>query len=87
MISFIYSHSIEVLVNSPLISAHHLLLPAEVQLMPTLQARYPDIYQGAAVAGGDDGIRDETFEKWNMIVCTCLLDLLVHLLVRSCDVM
>ena len=89
----LFRHSTEVLVNTPLALAKQLLLPTEVQIMPTLRERYPDLCppaKGAAVAGGNDeghcGIHDETFEEWNMIVCTRLLELLTHSLVRSHDV-
>jgi hypothetical protein len=39
-------HSTEVLVNTPFECSEKLLLPREVQIMPTLQSRCPDLFPG-----------------------------------------
>ena len=41
---FLCSHSVEVLVNTPFECSPKLLLPREVQLMPTLHSHHPDLF-------------------------------------------
>lgn len=73
-----YSHSVEVLVNVPLVCAKQLLLPADVQIVPTLRQSYPALYREPAHEG-----EDVNFEDWNMSSISRLLQLLTRALV-SC---
>jgi hypothetical protein len=89
-------HSTEVLVNTPFECSEKLLLPREVQIMPTLQSRCPDLFpgpssrvsEGASPAADSDsgavekwsGEYDEMWEERNMTAVVCLLKLLIHTL-------
>ena len=70
----------EVLANVPLVCSKQLLLPGDVQIVPTLRQSYPTLYKESPQEEEEEEV---CFEGWNMNSVSRLLQLLVHALV-SC---
>ena len=75
------SHCAEVIVNAPEQCAKCFLLPPDLQVMPTLQRLYPDLYGDECVLFR--GNLDSVFDGWNMSAVLALVNLLDSQLVRD----
>ena len=65
--------------NVPLVCAKQLLLPADVQVVPTLRQSYPSLHRES-----HHEEEEVYYEGWNMSSVSRLLQLLVHALVSFC---